>query len=299
MTDRWLRRACFTLAVCCLPLAAAAAHGRSPSFAVRIEGRGPAMILIPGFVSSGAVWDDVVAHYKTRFTCHVLTLPGFAGQPAIPAPILPRVRDEIIDYIRSQSLDKPVLVGHSLGGFVALWVAASAPDLVGPIVSVDGVPFMPALADPGATADSVRPQAEQMKALYASLTPTQLGMQSRMVFATMMSDPERVEAAAQWAASSDPQAASTIIGEVMTTDLRDQVAAIRTPVLLVPALKAMASMPGGEDRARVGYEAQVQAVPAHRMAPATKALHFVMYDDLPFLLDAMDAFLTPAIVAER
>ena len=47
------------------------------------------MILIPGFLSSGAVWDDVVAHYSFRYTCHVLTLPGFAGQPPIAAPILP------------------------------------------------------------------------------------------------------------------------------------------------------------------------------------------------------------------
>ena len=34
-----------------------------------------------------------------------------------------------------------VMVGHSLGGFLALWVAATAPDAVGPIVAVDGVPY--------------------------------------------------------------------------------------------------------------------------------------------------------------
>ena len=35
------------------------------------------MILIPGFLSSGAVWDGMLAHYRSRYTCHVLTLPGF------------------------------------------------------------------------------------------------------------------------------------------------------------------------------------------------------------------------------
>jgi N-formylmaleamate deformylase len=82
MTDRRLRILLVTTAVLLAPLIAHASNPR-PAFAARVEGRGPAMILIPGFVSSGAVWDDVVAHYKTRFTCHVLTLAGFAGQPAV------------------------------------------------------------------------------------------------------------------------------------------------------------------------------------------------------------------------
>jgi len=46
----------------------AEAQGRPRSFAIRVEGQRPAMILIPGFVSSGAVWDDVVAYYKSRYT---------------------------------------------------------------------------------------------------------------------------------------------------------------------------------------------------------------------------------------
>jgi N-formylmaleamate deformylase len=298
MAGRLLRLALLTISICALALVAEA-QTPTPSFAVRTEGRGPAMILIPGFVSSGAVWDDVVAHYKTRYACHVVTLPGFAGQPAIAAPILPRVRDDIIEYIRRHQLDRPVLLGHSLGGFLALWVAATAPDLVGPIVSVDGVPFLPALANPEATVDSAQSQAEQMRALYASLSPAQLGLQSRMAFAAMMSDPARVEIATRWAAASDPQAASVAITELMTTDLRDEVAAIRTPVLLVPALKAFRAMPGGEGRARAAYSAQLKQVRSHEVVPATNALHFVMFDDLPFLLKTMDSFLASASQSER
>jgi N-formylmaleamate deformylase len=298
MTDRRLRILLVTTAVLLAPLIAHAGNPQ-PAFAARIEGRGPAMILIPGFVSSGAVWDDVVAHYKTRFTCHVLTLPGFAGQPAVAAPILSRVRDEIIEYIRRQQLSRPVLVGHSLGGFLALWVGARAPELVGPIVSVDGVPFLAALANPTATVESIRPQAEQMRQLYASLSREQLGMQSRMAFAAMMSDPTKIETATRWAAASDPHAASATIGELLTTDLREDVAAIRTPVLLVPALKTFASMPGGEDHARDAYAAQMKRVPTHEIVPATSALHFIMFDDLAFLLKTMDAFLGRAVRTEH
>jgi N-formylmaleamate deformylase len=298
MTDRWLRTLMCALFLNSLPLTAWAADA-TPSFAVRVEGRGPAMLLIPGFVSAGMVWDDVVAHYRTRFTCHVLTLPGFAGQAPVAAPVLPRVRDEIIEYIRRQRLGRPVLVGHSLGGFVALWVAATAPDIAGPVVSIDGVPFLPALADPSATTDSAAPQARQLSALYASLSPEQLGMQSRMAFAAMMSDATKVDTATRWAAASDPKTAAAAIGELMTTDLRDAVAAIRTPVLLVPALKAFAALPDGEARAREAYAAQMKRVPVHEIVPAPGALHFVMFDDLPSLLETMDTFLARASRAEH
>ena len=87
------------------------------------------MILVPGFASSGEVWTDVVAHYKAKYQCHVVTLAGFAGVPAANPTSLARVRDGIVDYIRAKKLDRPVLVGHSLGGFMAMWVASSAPDL--------------------------------------------------------------------------------------------------------------------------------------------------------------------------
>ena len=52
MTDR-LRRVALVTIACCVLTSAAKAHNPPPSFAVRIEGRGPAMILIPGFLSSG------------------------------------------------------------------------------------------------------------------------------------------------------------------------------------------------------------------------------------------------------
>jgi len=53
--------------------------------------------------------------------------PVSAGVPRVPAPILDRVRDGLADYIRKNKIEKPVIVGHSLGGFVALALAAKYP----------------------------------------------------------------------------------------------------------------------------------------------------------------------------
>ena len=86
------------------------------SFRVQVVGKGRPMILIPGLMSSGETWNSTVARYQDRFECHVLTLAGFAGVPPITTPLLATVRTELADYIRGQQLDRPVIVGHSLGG---------------------------------------------------------------------------------------------------------------------------------------------------------------------------------------
>src|SRR5271165_2213258 len=61
-----------------------ATTNKSPAaFSVKVTGAGRPMILIPGLSCGGDVWDGTVAHFKDRYECHVLTLAGFAGQPAI------------------------------------------------------------------------------------------------------------------------------------------------------------------------------------------------------------------------
>jgi pimeloyl-ACP methyl ester carboxylesterase len=266
----------------------AAADTPHPSFSVSVAGNGPAIVLIPGLLSSGDVWRSTIEHYQKRYQLHTVTLAGFGGPPPVGAPFLSRVRDELIVYIREQRLRKPVIVGHSLGGFLAFWIGSTAPDLVGGIVAVDGVPFMPALGNPSATADTMSKQAEQMKAIYGSLTPEQLVAQSRMAMTTMITAPADVERAMTWVAKSDARTAGIAIAELTTTDLRAEIAKISAPVLLIGALGA-APEPMRPTMEK-GYAAQVAQLPSARVTMAGKARHFIMFDDPDFLFAALDEF---------
>lgn len=130
--------------------------GSPTAFLVDVRGHGQPMILIPGFGSSGAVWDGVVAHYQARYECHVLTLSGFAGAPASgESKVMPLVREQLAAYVAARHLDKPVVVGHSMGGVIALSLAAEHPEAVGRLIIVDSLPFLPAATEPSATPDSV------------------------------------------------------------------------------------------------------------------------------------------------
>lgn len=288
MSHHWFVRA--ALAVLILVSATGAeAQTAHPTFSVTITGKGPALLLIPGLLSSGAVWDSTVARYQDRYTLHVVTLAGFGGPAPVGAPFLSRVRDELVTYMREQKLQQTVIVGHSLGGFLGFWIAATAPELVGGLVAVDGVPFLPGLGNPAATADSSKAQAEQIKAIYASLSNGQLVAQTRMALATMITAPAHVEQALAWAAKSDAATAGLAVAELMSTDLRATVEAVTAPTLLIGATGAApeAMRPA---MAR-SYEAQVSRVKGARAIMADKARHFIMLDDPAFLFAALDEFL--------
>lgn len=231
MKNRLLRFIIAALSIACIPAAAAEAP-KKPAFAVEVTGKGRPMILIPGLSSSGEVWNGTVAHFKDKYQCHVLTLAGFAGQPRTEGPFLETVRTELAAYIRSHKLEKPVIVGHSLGGFVALWLASAEPSLTGPLVIVDSLPFLPAVYNPLATPENSKPMAEQMRTGMSANKEAFL-KQSEMAAKSMVTKPEDVATVMGWAAKTDPTAAGDAMYDMFVHDLRGNVASIESPTLVL------------------------------------------------------------------
>jgi pimeloyl-ACP methyl ester carboxylesterase len=255
------------------------------------------MILIPGLASAGEVWDGTVEHERDHYTCHVLTLPGFAGQPRIAAPMLPAVREAIAAYITDARLDHPVIVGHSLGGFVALDLAASHPDLVGPLVIVDSQPFLPAAFDPAATVETARAQAAAIRQRMLAGSPEARREQERATVRTMVSDPANQAAVLGWMTRSDPTAVVEAMTEMMTTDLRPALDRIAARTLVIGTWKGWPA--ATHDGVAEVFQAQYAKLRGVQLVIADTARHFVMYDDPAFLFAQIDRFLDPARSAER
>jgi len=259
-------------------------------FKAVVSGSGPPMILIPGLASGGNVWDGTVAHFKGRYQCHVLTLAGFAGQPAMDGPFLEKVRDGIIQYIHEQKLDHPVIIGHSLGGMMSFWLAETAPTEVGPIISVDGVPFYSALMDPSATHESMLPRAEQIRAMYAGLPADQFIANNHQFTAMMITASSNVDFVVSLADKSNAKAVGQAFYDLVTTDLRPGLKSIQAPLLLIGS-DAMATDETEKAKIHESYAAQIAAVPHHKLVFAPKARHFVQLDDPDFFYRETEAFL--------
>jgi pimeloyl-ACP methyl ester carboxylesterase len=281
----------------------------SKSFRVQVVGRGRPMILIPGLSSSGDTWKTTVARYQDRFTCHVLTLAGFAGVPAIPPPFLSTVRDDLAAYIRDQHLTKPIIVGHSLGGTLALDLAIHDPDLVGPLVIVDALPFLAGAQFQVKSVDDAKANIAAMHAYMSNQTRAQYDDYVRSGVATkyMVTSAADLDTIKQWGLASDPRAVADAMADLYATDVRQEVAKIAVPALVLGTwaglheqLKAY-----GTDLSRAAvvetFEQQFARLPHLHFALAETARHFIMYDDPQWFFAQVDAFLAdPAkVVSDR
>jgi N-formylmaleamate deformylase len=264
-------------------LVALPAWGAPHAFSVEVRGNGPPVVLIPGLACGGEVWAPTVARYRAGHQMHVLTLAGFAGQKAIDAPLLSTVRAELATYIKEHHLQRPIVVGHSLGGFVALWLAATEPELVGAVVVVDALPFLPAAQLANATVEIVKPQAEMMRSMIAQSTPEAFAAQNRAALASMVTNPKDVEPLAAMGRRSDPKSVAAAMYELMTTDLRPRLAKVRAPTLILAA--------GDEPDTQKVFQAQYATLPGARIEVAARARHFIFIDDPVFFFAALDGVL--------
>ena len=261
-------------------------------FTVEVKGKGKPMILIHGLTCSGDVWKETVVHYQDKYECHILTLSGFGGNaPALQENFLSAVKDDIIAYAKNKKLKKPVIVGHSMGGFISFWAAASAPGLFEKVIAIDGVPFMPALQMPGATVETAKPVADNMYKSMSSQTHEQFEANTKMYLGTMITSPQHVDEVMEIVKKADVKTQAQVMYEMMSTDLRAAVASIDCPVLLMGAWIAYKNYGVTHDSALAGYSAQVSNVTQASVEISDTAKHFIFYDDPTWFFAKADAFL--------
>lgn len=241
------------------------------AFGVEVSGSGHPIIFIPGLGSPGEVWDGTVAHLEDDHECHVITLSGFAGRPPIDEPISAAVRRDLTRYIRSRRLERPIVVGHSMGGFIALWLAASFPENIGPVIIVD--------AGPALSGDLE--VAKILRSKWVDASDEEFAARARYMYSGMASDPKRLAPIVALAAKSDRRTIGDAIYEMVITDLRDRMPEIRAPVLFVLA-------DGGfQHRLR----RQVKDLRDKQIVVIPRARHFVMIDAPERFYEVIDAFL--------
>jgi len=277
---------------CICALALIASLGVPDGFQATVTGHGRAMILIPGLSSSGETWDGAVDHFKDRFECHVLTVAGFAGVPRVPAPMLERVVDDLAAYVRDKRLARPVIVGHSLGGFLALRFAIKYPDLPGAIVDVDGYADYLRLTGQPSSPEQAKATAELIRQNMGHMTPDAYDAYVKSGAATrmMVSRDKDLERLVKWGLASDRTAVADALAEMFEMDLRPDLAKIKAPTLVLAAWQSYAQFTDHDRHLKTLHE-QFDAIPGVQLEINDTARHFIMWDDPQWMFTRMERFL--------
>lgn len=262
-------------------------------FKVDVHGKGKPMILIHGLYCTADVWKETIAHYEKNYECHVLTLAGFGGQPAnLNDHFLTSVKDDLLQYIKDKKLKQPVVMGHSMGGFISFLAASTAPGVFSKVIAVDGLPFLTTVQMPGATAESAKPMATRMKeSMSVTQTEEQTEATQKMILGSMIASEERINQVAAIGKKSDNKTQAEVMYEMFTTDLRQQVAAIDCPVLLLGAWIAYKDYGVTHASIEAAYKAQVANIKNAQVAITDNGKHFIFYDEPVWFYEKVDAFL--------
>jgi pimeloyl-ACP methyl ester carboxylesterase len=212
--------------VAALPPTTAAAPAFLPTrFTVEVAGHGPDVILIPGLTASKEVWRATVAAVP-GYRYHLLQVSGFAGAPARgnrEGPVVAPLAEEIARYIAANRLRRPAVVGHSMGGTLALMLAARHPRLVGRTMVVDMLPQPAELV--GTSAGDIRGLAD----LLESVSGTRFGQSLIDSAIRMLGNNAPVNA------KSDRDVVARAAHELAVTDLTPELPRIAAPLTVLYA----------------------------------------------------------------
>jgi pimeloyl-ACP methyl ester carboxylesterase len=270
---------------------AVVADAVSDRISVTVRGHGPDVVLIHGLATSGAVWDATASHLENHFRLHIIQVAGFAGSPSranAQGSVMQPTVNAIDAYIKTNKLQAPRVIGHSLGGLMGGMLAFQHPEDVGGLMIVDSLPFYGALfgaKDPAA----VTLQAAAMRDNILAQTQEDYAKSETAFMHALVKSPDGCKQATKWAVASDKSVVARAMYEDMTTDIRTELHKIKIPVTVLYPWDAMSGFPqAATDQL---YQENYAALPNKKIVRIDDSFHFIMLDQPDKLAAEVNKFL--------
>lgn len=264
-----------------------AATGGAPFSSARLEvavagRRGPNgkdVLLIPGLASGPDIWNGLVSRLSGH-AFHLVHIAGFAGKAAGPnnsGALLKPIADELARYIVERRLLAPAVIGHSMGGTLAMMLAlqgtGAATRKANRVMVVDMLPAGAGML--GGTSDGLGYIAQQLNGYF---TGTRAG---RQILASMIAQTPA-------ARDSDPLVIAQALTELARTDLTPRLPDIACPLSVVHALSAEPDVAAAQrQRYRTAY-ASARTAKITGIGPGG---HMIMLDKPDKFAEAVRSFL--------
>ncbi len=292
----FLAAALLALAACATAPAAeapAAAGFQSDRISVVARGEGRDVIFIPGLSSHREVWTTTADALGEGYRVHLVQVNGFAGLPAggnAEGPVAAPVAEEIARYIREEGLERPAVIGHSMGGSIGMMLAARHPGSVGRLMVVDMFPWMGAMfGPPGATAETVRPIADQIRTQMRMAPQGTVSPILQQTINSMVRTESARPVILEHARVSDVDVSANAFHELIVTDLRPELSQIDVPftALYVIPPQAPVTPEQYEGFMRMSYA----NIPQARLIKIEDSYHFIMIDQFDRFMSEVRTFV--------
>jgi pimeloyl-ACP methyl ester carboxylesterase len=269
---------------------ATASLARLDHISITSMGSGSPVFLIPGLSSPREVWDGVARDLAQKHTVYLVQLNGFGGDAPganLQPGILSGVVADLDAYIAENKIKGAAVVGHSMGGLVGLMYAKAHPDHLSRLMVVDALPFYGMLFGPTATVATVEPRGKAMRDRMAAAYGKPVDPAPAEAVANQLAlKPESRAKVKAWVMAADPRVSGEAMYEDLTTDLRPDLAAIRTPITLVYPWSAAIPKAAADGL----YKGAYATAPAMTYIDIGDAAHFVMLDQPEAFAAALKSF---------
>ena len=271
--------------------APASAVTRMDHISIESVGSGPPLVLIPGLATPREVYRPFVADLARTHRVLLVQVNGFGGdEPGGNASgdIIPGIASDIAAYLQQNHLGPAYVAGHSMGGLIGMVLARDHAAQVRKLMIIDALPFIGSLMGPNMSVETMRPRAEQLRALIAS------GAMQRSPAsaddpgtATMSINPEGRLQVSRWTHAANPQVVAQSMFEDATMDLRADVARIgQVPTTVLYAAGAPIT-----EQARALFTGAYAAAPSIRVVGVEGSYHFIMLDQPDRFRRELQAFV--------
>lgn len=241
-----------------------------------VTGRVP-LIFIPALYCGSWQWNREIAILATRYDIYAVTLPGFDGRAPDHAPrLMERAASSLDELVRARKLDRPIVIGHSLGGTLAVFFGETFPGEARGIIAVEG--GYPVAATAAERARRAEASSKPYYGVDAATFARNLRADQLQYVITSKRD---VDTVSRYADRSDPTAVALWLRAALSLDLTPKLGIIRVPFTeIVPYSEDIDPYNGFKTLAakRHAYTVWLAHAGDGRLITIDHSRHFAMFD---------------------
>jgi len=254
--------------------------------AIKVEtiGKGKPILFLPGFTVPGSIWKETIDNLNLKRKSYIFSYAGFNGNKPIKMPWYSTIKKSIIEYIKVNNMYDIIIIGHSMGGNLAVDIAAELPSRVSKIVIVEALPCMREVMMPNVPTENLYYDSPYNNQLL-EMDGQQFKNMASMMSSNMTLNKEKMDSLTNWILEADRKTWVYGYTDLLKLDLRNVLSKVKCEALILGA-----SFPDVKI-AKKNYEDQYSNLTNKTIIMASNSKHFIMFDQPKWFYETINYFL--------